>query len=377
MVPGIDPRIDIAFKRVFGSQEWRHLTRALIDAVLQPSPWNQLLDLEILNPYTEQIKLDDKLSILDVKARDDQGRLFNIEMQMVASPSVGKRFLYYWSRLYGTQLMRGDDYSQLCPTISICFVNGLLFSDRATYHRRFQLFDRKCPQFLTDDLEIHIIELPNFDRPLEELRKPLDLWLYFLKNGVELDADSLPAPLDTDDLCQAMGVLKMFSQDEMARELYEGRLKAWRDARMLESDMKTLESDKKMLESDIKNALAQIAAAQQQKEELERGKEELERGKEELERGKVEAERGKEEAERRKEEAERRQEEAERGRAEAEEREAESARRARQELARTIRLCERLLNRPVTDDVELSARDVDALRDLADRLEEEVVQSRL
>ena len=37
----------------------------------------------VLNPYSEKMALDDKLSILDIKARDNQGRLFNVEMQMV------------------------------------------------------------------------------------------------------------------------------------------------------------------------------------------------------------------------------------------------------------------------------------------------------
>ena len=95
MIPGIDPKIDIAFKKVFGSQEWRHLTMALINAVLQPSFRRPLTDLESLNPYTELATLDDKLSILDIKARDDQGRLFNIEMQMVATASLARQILLF------------------------------------------------------------------------------------------------------------------------------------------------------------------------------------------------------------------------------------------------------------------------------------------
>jgi hypothetical protein len=34
-------------------------------------------------------------------------------------------------------------------------------------------------------LEIHVLELPNFERSLVDLREPLDFWLYFLKNGSE------------------------------------------------------------------------------------------------------------------------------------------------------------------------------------------------
>ena len=82
MIPGIDPKVDLAFKKVFGSEAHRQLTVSLINAVLQPPPWDALAELELMNPYNEQIKMDDKLSILDIKARDDRGRLFNVEMQL-------------------------------------------------------------------------------------------------------------------------------------------------------------------------------------------------------------------------------------------------------------------------------------------------------
>ena len=56
---------------------------------------------------------------------------------------------------------------------------------------------------------IHLIELPNFREGLEELEKPLDLWVYFLQNGEQLDADALPGSLDIPEIRWAMGVLKL------------------------------------------------------------------------------------------------------------------------------------------------------------------------
>ena len=150
------------------------------------------------------MQIDDKLSILDIKARDDRGRLFNLEMQMVAGRSMAQRFVYYWAQLYRQQLAAGDSYDRLRPTISMCFVNGRLFPDPPLYHRVFRLWDEKTQLILTDDLEIHLLELPNFRRELGELSAPLDLWLYFFNNGERLDADALPAPLTTGEVRQAM-----------------------------------------------------------------------------------------------------------------------------------------------------------------------------
>jgi predicted transposase/invertase (TIGR01784 family) len=42
--------------------------------------------------------VNDKLSILDTKARDQSGWHFNVEMQMVAGRSQQRRTLYYWSK---------------------------------------------------------------------------------------------------------------------------------------------------------------------------------------------------------------------------------------------------------------------------------------
>jgi predicted transposase/invertase (TIGR01784 family) len=244
MIPGIDPKIDIAFKKVFGSEPWRDLTASLINAVLEPPPQQRLVEVELLNPYSEKMTLDDKLSILDIKARDDEGRLYNLEMQMLTTVSLVQRLLYYWSKVYSQQLPEGDDYTRLRPTISICFVNGVLFGDWPEHHTRFRLLDATGRLRLTDDLVVHMIELPKFTRTLAELHAPLDFWLYFFKNGAELDADALPGAMDRPEQRKAMGVLKMLAQSDLERELYEGRLKAKRDMQTLETMRHTLETER-------------------------------------------------------------------------------------------------------------------------------------
>ncbi|MCY2987429.1 MAG: Rpn family recombination-promoting nuclease/putative transposase [Planctomycetota bacterium] len=267
MIPGIDPKIDIAFKKVFGSEPWRDLTASLINAVLEPPPQQRLVDVELLNPYSEKMTLDDKLSILDIKARDDEGRLYNLEMQMLATASLVQRLLYYWSKIYSQQLAEGDDYTRLRPTISICFVNGVLFTDGAEHHTRFRLLDATGQLCLTDDLVVHVIELPKFTRTLAELRTPLDFWLYFFKNGAELDADALPEPMDKPDQRKAMGVLKMLAQSDVERELYEGRLKAKRDLQTLETMRHTLETQRDQWQRQAIESQQRIDAVTRERDE--------------------------------------------------------------------------------------------------------------
>ena len=106
MIPGIDPRVDIAFKKIFGTPAWSSLTMSLIDAVLRPAHGHHVVHLDLLNPYSEKDSLDDKLTILDIKARDERGRLFNVEMQMNLGHWLPPRLLYYWARFYAAHLGR-------------------------------------------------------------------------------------------------------------------------------------------------------------------------------------------------------------------------------------------------------------------------------
>src|SRR5208283_4937151 len=127
MILGVDPKVDYAFKHVFGREATRPILIDVLESVLNPVPGHHILDIELLNPFNPKEALDDKLSILDIKARDQTGRQFNIEMQMLAFPYYEKRILYYACKLHQQQLHEGEDYVELEPTISISFLNHVLF----------------------------------------------------------------------------------------------------------------------------------------------------------------------------------------------------------------------------------------------------------
>jgi predicted transposase/invertase (TIGR01784 family) len=101
MIPGADPKVDYAFKKIFGSQSNEAVLLNLLEAVLKPPPDYHLVDVDILNPFNDKEALDDKLSVLDIKARDQLGRQYNVEMQMVGSRLYPQRALYYWAVLQG------------------------------------------------------------------------------------------------------------------------------------------------------------------------------------------------------------------------------------------------------------------------------------
>ncbi|MBA2649284.1 MAG: PD-(D/E)XK nuclease family transposase, partial [Legionella sp.] len=76
----ITPRVDIAFKKIFGVEENKDLLMLLINAIV--SEEDQVAEITLLNPYNPKNFRNDKLSILDIKALGHDGKRFNIEIQI-------------------------------------------------------------------------------------------------------------------------------------------------------------------------------------------------------------------------------------------------------------------------------------------------------
>ena len=82
MAIGISPTVDFAFKVMLGSPKHSGVTIHFLNSILIDQP--KITYVEILNPFLGKETEDDKLSILDILATDEHGRLLNIEMQSFA-----------------------------------------------------------------------------------------------------------------------------------------------------------------------------------------------------------------------------------------------------------------------------------------------------
>jgi len=229
MRPGLDPKVDYAFKRLFGREQNRALLLHLLNAVLELPPSDRLTEVQLLNPFSDKDALDDKLSIVDVKARDQQGRFFQIEMQVLPERAFRSRVLYYWAELHRGQLSEGEPYGALRPTISVCITNFVLFPEVHDHLLRFELLNAEHWLCFSPNLLLVSLELPKFDRQPDQLTGALDMWTYFLRHGEELEADDLPATLNTPEIQRALEELTVLSQNDLDRERYEARLKLQRD----------------------------------------------------------------------------------------------------------------------------------------------------
>src|SRR5436309_508628 len=137
MATGIDPRDDYVFKRLCGDEENALLLVNLLNAVLSFPGGRVVRGVTLLNPFVEKDYAEGKVPVLDVRARDDPGRQFLLEMQRLVRAAFAKRLLYYWAGGHAEQLLKGERYELLQPTYVICFLNETLLPD-GVYHHTFR-----------------------------------------------------------------------------------------------------------------------------------------------------------------------------------------------------------------------------------------------
>ncbi|BDU49988.1 Rpn family recombination-promoting nuclease/putative transposase [Haliovirga abyssi] len=249
----INPRVDFVFKKLFGSEENKDLLLDFINSVVSED--DRVTELELKNPYNDKNFRNDKLSILDIKAVDQRGRWYNIEMQIIDQEYFDKRALYYWARLYSGQLSTGINYDNLKKTISINILNFKCL-DEENYHNIYKIINMESKEEFIDHLEIHFIELEKYN---ENFSTMLDRWVNFLKRAEKYEENKLPKELaEVSTIKKAVEILEEMSLNKDERESYEARLKWLRDedAALKKAEKKGRENGK---EEGIKEGIEKIA----------------------------------------------------------------------------------------------------------------------
>ena len=231
MTERISPRIDIAFKKIFGVEENKDLLISLINSIV--SNEDQVADVTLLNPYNPKNFKQDKLSILDIKAKGADGKRFNIEIQISDEADYDKRALYYWAKLYTEQLRVSQGYASLSKAIGIHILNFTSIPEVKNYHNVFHVTEKDSGTAYFKDLELHTIELNKFssngNEELSDLvakvKNSLDMWSAFLTRNDLLKLDNLPKELNNPNLKKAISVLEVMNFSDEERDSYEDHLK--------------------------------------------------------------------------------------------------------------------------------------------------------
>jgi len=182
----LDVKTDYAFKKVFGSEQSHDILISFLNAVIRFNDNLKIKSLEIVDPYNIPMIKGMKDSFVDVKARLEDDSLVIIEMQVLNHQGFEKRVLYNAAKNYSVQLNQSDDYHLLNPVIALNIVDFNMFEDSDKVISNFKLIEKEEFIHYSDDIELIFIELPKFNKTLDELQSLQDKWIYFIQNAGNL-----------------------------------------------------------------------------------------------------------------------------------------------------------------------------------------------
>ncbi|MGG0231490.1 Rpn family recombination-promoting nuclease/putative transposase [Bacillus tropicus] len=233
----VNLRIDFAFKQLFGTNGSEDILIVFLNAMLQESLESPIASLQLEDPHLHREHANDKLSILDISATLDTGTKVNVEIQLNNNHDMMKRSLYYWGKLYTSQLQKGMPYSALRKTITINLLNFIMFLDHKEFHTTGTLWNTEQQELLSDDIEIHIVEIQKLTEQWHEekvnpWKDPFVRWLLLLSANEDEHLTKLleDIAMNQDPILQkAINKWERMSQDSSFRQAYDAREKVLMD----------------------------------------------------------------------------------------------------------------------------------------------------
>lgn len=198
----------------------------------------------------EREVFDDKLGILDIRAKLNNNIDCDIEMQVVDQKNIEKRLLFYLSKMYSQNVKKGQKYKETNKCIAILFINFNIENLKVIkkYKTKWNFREEDYSDVvLTDAMEIHIIELSKIQQYSEN--KKLDIWVNFINGVGDFDMNKANEPIK-----KAKKILEEISDNE-----YEQYLAHLREKYILDQNNLLDTGYERGLEQGTRNERLEIA----------------------------------------------------------------------------------------------------------------------
>ena len=227
---------DLFARYLLGKNGNEDLLENLVNATLSDFNFEEVKDLEIIDPFNLSENIDLKESIIDVpkgtpsaKAKTKDNKTVIIEFQLCGNKNFIDRIFYYISKNIVSELREGEDYQEIQKIISINLLDfNLDFGDEGKPHRCFKLIDTENQNISLDYIQMHIIEVQRFidileNSTIKELKKnKLLSWMkFFTSNNLELIEKELKEANPI--MRKAIEEYKRFTSDDKLMRAYYAR----------------------------------------------------------------------------------------------------------------------------------------------------------
>ncbi len=216
----VDPKADLTFKKVFG--EHPDLITSLLNALLPLPEDGQIISVEYLTPATIPDDPLRKDSIVDVRCKDQTGRPFVVEMQMIWTLDDNQRALFNAAKAYSRELPAAGNYRNLKMVYSLNLLNDNLDLDVPQYYHHYRLEHRAIKGETIDGIQLVFVELQKFKPQSWPMRKMAVLWLRFL---TEINGKTRQAPPELEEnpeVRKALRMVEVAALSDAERARYDG-----------------------------------------------------------------------------------------------------------------------------------------------------------
>ena len=209
---------DYVFKRIFGKGGNERILKSLLEAILKIS----IQKIEIKNPEILKEAIDEKLSILDIKAEINDNTIIDIELQVGNTTAIEKRLVVYNAKMIAGEIKVSEKYQKAKDTIVICIINdnvvkrnaylslAMLKYEKTEEIRYINMGYENEEEYLTDMVYYRITKSSRFIRKMVVCdwgdRKMME-----------------ECKKENEEIKEAVEQLTQMSADEYERELYEIR----------------------------------------------------------------------------------------------------------------------------------------------------------
>ena len=192
-----DPKNDVTFRKIFGNEGKKFILISFLNSVLGLEEKRRIVDLEFRNTFQLPKIAGLKSSIIDVNVKDQSGITYIVEMQVSEVSGFDKRVQYYVSKEYSSQIDKGDKYFRLTPVVFVGILDFVYFTGDS-HLTKHVIINTKTWKNELKDINFNFIELPKFNKKLQDCKTLTDKWIYFIKNAENLEV--IPDNVDDEGL---------------------------------------------------------------------------------------------------------------------------------------------------------------------------------
>jgi len=225
----INPFTDYGFKKLFGEEPNKDLLLDFLNELLKEEQGRIISLTYLKSEHLGTTELDRK-AIFDLCCENEKGEKFIVELQKSKQNFFKDRTLYYATFPIREQAKRADWDYELKAVYTIAILDFVFDADKNEpdkFRYDVKLSDIETQQVFYDKLTFIYLEMPKFNKSINELETRFDKWLFVLRNLNKLER--IP------DKLKEQIFEKLFHTAELARftpdqvRSYEDSLKYYRD----------------------------------------------------------------------------------------------------------------------------------------------------